>query len=124
MLHISACDDDDFTLRQIGRMLEQAIEKSREKATLSCLARTGKDLLRSLESHEGPNLIFLDFDLGRQSFNGMDLVRYLYDTDQNAMIQAFSRYIRMAADEFREHTQTKAKKTDEVQKIPPADRHR
>ena len=92
MLKISACDDDDFTLRQIGRMLETAVRKSREDAGLVCLARSGNDLLRSIASHEGPNLIFMDYDLGRQSFNGMDLVRYIYDKDQNARIVFVTSY--------------------------------
>ena len=132
MLPIILCDDDHFTLQLLSDLLERAIRQSRVEAKLVCLASTGQELLQFIRGG-GTYLYFLDYDLGRDSLNGVDLVRQIYHTDpggkivfvtshgdkgmdilcsgvrpfgfiekcvdQNAMIQEYIRYLKMAAPE-------------------------
>lgn len=66
-------------------LLERAIGQSRTEARLVCLASTGEELLQFI--HRGGNyLYFLDFDFGRESLNGIDLVRQIYQIDPNGKI--------------------------------------
>lgn len=66
-------------------LLERAIGQSRTEARLVCLGSTGEELLQFI--HRGGNyLYFLDFDFGRESLNGIDLVRQIYQIDPNGKI--------------------------------------
>lgn len=85
MQNIIICDDDQFTLQMLSVLLERAIGQSRTEARLVCLASTGEELLQFI--HRGGNyLYFLDFDFGRESLNGIDLVRQIYQIDPNGKI--------------------------------------
>ena len=74
MLPIILCDDDHFTLQLLSELLERAIRQSKVEAKLVCLASTGQELLQFIRGG-GSYLYFLDYDLGRDSLNGVDLVR-------------------------------------------------
>lgn len=85
MLPIILCDDDHFTLQLLSDLLEQAIQQSKAEAKLVCLASTGQELLQFIRSG-GNYLYFLDYDLGRDSLNGVDLVRQIYRADPGGKI--------------------------------------
>lgn len=85
MLNIIICDDDRFTLQMLSTLLERAIIQSKVKAKIVCLSSTGQDLLQFIHSG-GTYLYFLDFDFGRESLNGIDLVRQIYQIDPNGKI--------------------------------------
>ena len=85
MLPIILCDDDHFTLQLLSELLERAIRQSKVEAKLVCLASTGQELLQFIRGG-GSYLYFLDYDLGRDSLNGVDLVRQIYHTDPGGKI--------------------------------------
>ena len=85
MLPIILCDDDHFTLQLLSELLERAIRQSKAEAKLVCLASTGQELLQFIRGG-GSYLYFLDYDLGRDSLNGVDLVRQIYHTDPGGKI--------------------------------------
>lgn len=85
MLNIIICDDDQFTLQMLSALLERAISQSRVQAKLVCLSSTGQDLLQFIRNG-GDYLYFLDYDFGRESLNGIDLVRQIYQTDPNGKV--------------------------------------
>lgn len=85
MLDIIICDDDQFTLQMLSTLLKRAINQSKVQAKLVCLSSTGQDLLQFIQSG-GNYLYFLDFDFGRESLNGVDLVRQIYQIDPNGKI--------------------------------------
>lgn len=85
MLNIIICDDDQFTLQMLSTLLERAISQSKIDARLVCLASTVQDLLQFIRSG-GNYLYFLDFDFGRESLNGLDLVRQIYQIDPNGKV--------------------------------------
>lgn len=85
MLPIILCDDDHFTLQLLSTLLEQAIRQSKVEAKLVCLASTGQELIQFIHGG-GTYLYFLDYDLGRDSLNGVDLVRQIYRTDPDGKI--------------------------------------
>lgn len=86
MLNIIACDDDSFTLQMISTLLNQAITESNVEARLVCLTAAGQELLQFVRNTGGSYLYFLDFDLGREELNGIDLVRRIYQLDSNGQI--------------------------------------
>ena len=83
MVAIVLCDDDPFTLQLLSELLERAIRQSRGQ--LVCLASAGQEPLQFIRSG-GSYLYFLDYDLGRDSLNGVDLVRQIYHTDPGGKI--------------------------------------
>lgn len=85
MLNIIICDDDQFTLQMLSTLLERAIIQSKVQAKLVCLSSTGQDLLQFIRNG-GNYLYFLDYDFGRESLNGIDLVRQIYQIDPNGKI--------------------------------------
>lgn len=85
MLNIIICDDDHFTLQMLSTLLERAISQSRVNAKLVCLTSAGQDLLQFICTGED-YLYFLDYDFGRESLNGIDPVRQIYQTDPNGKI--------------------------------------
>lgn len=85
MLPIILCDDDHFTLQLLSELLERAIRQSKVEAKLVCLSSTGQELLRFIRGGES-YLYFLDYDLGRDSLNGVDIVRQIYHTDPGGKI--------------------------------------
>ena len=85
MLPIILCDDDHFTLQLLSELLERAIRQSKVEAKLVCLASTGQELLQFIRGG-GSYLYFLDYDLGRDSLNDVDLVRQIYHTDPGGKI--------------------------------------
>ena len=85
MLPIILCDDDHFTLQLLSELLGRAIRQSKVEAKLVCLASTGQELLQFIRGGGG-YLYFLDYDLGRDSLNGVDLVRQIYQTDPDGKV--------------------------------------
>ena len=85
MIPIILCDDDHFTLQLLSELLERAIRQSKIDARLVCMASTGQELLQFIRSG-GTYLYFIDYDLGRDSLNGVDLVRQIYQIDPNGKI--------------------------------------
>lgn len=85
MLNIIICDDDRFTLHMLSTLLEQAIRQSKAEAKLVCISSTGQDMLKFIRNG-GNYLYFLDYDFGRESLNGIDLVRQIYQIDPNGKI--------------------------------------
>lgn len=85
MLNIIICDDDQFTLQMLSALLDQAISRSKVQAKLVCLCSKGQDLLQFIRNG-GNYLYFLDYDFGRESLNGIDLVRQIYQIDPNGKI--------------------------------------
>ena len=85
MIPIILCDDDHFTLQLLSELLERAIRQSSIDARLVCMASTGQELLQFIRSG-GTYLYFIDYDLGRDSLNGVDLVRQIYRIDPNGKI--------------------------------------
>lgn len=85
MIPIILCDDDHFTLKLLSELLERAIRQSRADARLVCMASTGQELLQFIRSG-GTYLYFIDYDLGRDSLNGIDLVRQIYWNDPSGKI--------------------------------------
>lgn len=85
MLNIIICDNDQFTLQMLSALLDRAISQSKVQAKLVCLSSTGHDLLQFIRSG-GDYLYFLDYDFGRESLNGIDLVRKIYQIDPNGKI--------------------------------------
>ena len=83
MVAIILCDDDPFTLQLLSELLVRAIRQSRGQ--LVCLASAGQESLQFIRSG-GSYLYFLDYDLGRDSLNGVDLVRQIYHTDPGGKI--------------------------------------
>lgn len=86
MLNLILCDDDPFTLRLVTALVEAAIQKSGVQARISCIASSGSELLAFLGRSSGPFLYFLDFDLGKEELNGIDLVKQIYQKDAAAKI--------------------------------------
>lgn len=85
MLQIILCDDDPFTLRLLAGLLERAIRKSGTAAKIVCLASTGIEVLQFIRGG-GTYLYFLDYDLGKDTLNGIDLVRQIYRADPEGKI--------------------------------------
>lgn len=85
MLQIILCDDDPFTLRLLTGLLERAIRKSGTAAKIVCLASTGIEVLQFIRGG-GTYLYFLDYDLGKDTLNGIDLVRQIYRADPEGKI--------------------------------------
>ena len=85
MIPIILCDDDLFTLQLLSELLERAIRQSNIDARLVCMASTGQELLQFIRNG-GTYLYFIDYDLGRDSLNGVDLVRQIYRVDPNGKI--------------------------------------
>lgn len=85
MLPIILCDDDYFTLQLLSELLERAIQQSKVDAKLVCMASSGQELLQFIRSGE-TYLYFIDYDLGRDSLNGVDLVRQIYHIDSSGKI--------------------------------------
>lgn len=85
MLNIIICDDDQFTLQMLSTLLNRAISQSKVQAKLVCLCSAGQDLLQFIHNG-GDYLYFLDYDFGRESLNGIDLVRQIYQIDPNGKI--------------------------------------
>lgn len=85
MIPIILCDDDHFTLQLLSELLERAIRQSKIDARLVCMASTGQELLQFIRNG-GTYLYFIDYDLGRDSLNGVDLVRQIYRVDPNGKI--------------------------------------
>jgi two-component system response regulator AgrA len=85
MTPIVLCDDDHFTLQLLSELLERAIRQSKIEAKLVCMASTGQELLQFIRNG-GTYLYFIDYDLGRDSLNGVDLVRQIYRIDPNGKI--------------------------------------
>lgn len=86
MLRIILCDDDAFTLTLLSALLEKAIAISATQAKIVCQSTSGEELLRYLRSNGESYLYFLDYDLGSQSLNGIDLVRQIYTLDPEGKI--------------------------------------
>ena len=85
MLPIILCDDDQFTLRLLSELLERAIRQSKAQARVVCLACAGQEVLHFIRGG-GSYLYFLDYDLGKDSLNGVDLVRQIYRLDPGGKI--------------------------------------
>ena len=85
MIPIILCDDDHFTLQLLSELLERAIRQSKTEARLVCRASDGQELLQFIRSG-GTYLYFIDYDLGRDSLNGVDLVRQIYRFDPDGKI--------------------------------------
>ncbi len=85
MVTIILCDDDPFTLQLLSELLERAIRQKQSRGQLVCLASAGQEPLQFIRSG-GSYLYFLDYDLGRDSPNGVDLVRQIYHTDPGGKI--------------------------------------
>lgn len=85
MIPIVLCDDDHFTLQLLSELLERAIRQSKIEAKQVCMASTGQELLQFIRSG-GTHLYFIDYDLGQDSLNGVDLVRQIYRIDPNGKI--------------------------------------
>ena len=81
MIPVIVCDDDSFTLQTIAALLKQSVEKSGLPVRLSCLTTSGRELLSFVQKNPANYLYFLDFDLGKQELNGIDLVRRIYQLD-------------------------------------------
>ena len=88
MVPIVLCDDDPFTLQLLSELLERAIRQKQSRGQLVCLASAGQEPLQFIRSG-GSYLYFLDYDLGRDSPNGVDLVRQIYHTDPGGKIVVF-----------------------------------
>lgn len=86
MLPIIICDDDSFTLQTVSALVKQSIEHCGKTAKIVCLAASGRELLAFIQKNPGTYLYFLDFDLGNQELNGIDLVRRIYQTDPGGKI--------------------------------------
>lgn len=86
MLKIIICDDDDFTVKLIHRLLEKAIEISKIEAQIVCKASSGADILNFVRKNTGPYLYFIDFDFGKKELNGIDLAKKIYQYDANGKI--------------------------------------
>ena len=86
MLPVIVCDDDSFTLHTISELLKRSIESCGQNARIACLTASGRELLGFIQKNPGTYLYFLDFDLGRQELNGIDLVRQIYQTDPQGKI--------------------------------------
>ena len=78
MLPVIVCDDDSFTLHTISELVKRSIESCGQNARIACLTASGRELLGFIQKNPGTYLYFLDFDLGRQELNGIDLVRQIY----------------------------------------------
>ena len=86
MLPVIVCDDDSFTLHTISELVKRSIESCGQNARIACLTASGRELLGFIQKNPGTYLYFLDFDLGRQELNGIDLVRQIYQTDPQGKI--------------------------------------
>ncbi len=86
MLKIVVCDDDNFTLKIISELLEDAIQESNINAKIVCLASTGNELLNFIQNNADSYLYFLDFDFGQTELNGIDLVRIIYRIDPKGKV--------------------------------------
>ncbi len=86
MLKIIICDDDEFTIKFIHRLLDKAIEISKIEAQIVCKVSSGADILNFIQKNAGPYLYFLDFDFGRKELNGIDLTKKIYQYDANGKI--------------------------------------
>lgn len=86
MLPIIICDDDSFTLQTVSALVKQSIEHCGQTTKIVCLAASGRELLAFIQKNPGTYLYFLDFDLGNQELNGIDLVRRIYQTDPGGKI--------------------------------------
>lgn len=86
MLKIIICDDDQFTLHLISRLLEKAIRISKIDARIVCQSSNGGELLNFIQNTSDSYLYFLDFDFGRTELNGIDLVRRIYKRDPDGKI--------------------------------------
>lgn len=82
MIPIVLCEDDHFTLQLLSELLERAIRQSKIEAKLVCMASTGQELLQFICSGR-TYLYFIDYDLGQDSLNGVDLVKQIYHIDPN-----------------------------------------
>lgn len=84
-MEIILCEDDHFTLQLLSELLERAIRESKIDAKLVCKASNGQELLRFIRNGAA-SLYFIDYDLGYDSLNGVDLVRQIYRIDPNGKI--------------------------------------
>lgn len=86
MLKIILCDDDAFTLRLLSTLLDKAIAVSGVQARVVCVSTSAEELLRFVRSSGQSHLYFLDYDLGKQALNGIDLVRQIYTLEPEGKI--------------------------------------
>lgn len=101
MLNIIICDDDHFTLQLVSELLKRAIDESSVAAKIVCLAATGQELLYFIHNAPGNYLYFLDFDLGNEELNGIDMVRRIYQLDPDGKIVFVTSHIDKGMDILR-----------------------
>lgn len=86
MIKIIICDDDSFTVKLMNELLTKAVQISKTEAKVVCLASSGADVLNFIRGDKGPFLYFLDFDLGKNELNGIDLVKKIYQHDPDGKV--------------------------------------
>lgn len=86
MIRIIICDDDHFTIQLASTLLEKAIKMSQTDSKIVCKALSGIEVLNYIQKISGPYLYFLDFDLGKQELNGIDLVKKIYQQDPEGKV--------------------------------------
>ncbi len=75
MYKIIICDDDQFTLKWLSELIEEAVILKNGQFTLTCKSSSAEELLKYIAKNEGPFLCFLDLDLGENRLGGLDLAR-------------------------------------------------
>lgn len=101
MLSLILCDDDHFTLGIASSLLTEAIQRNRADAQIVCSASSGSELLHYIKKTPGPYLYFLDFDLGKEELNGIDLVKRIYQIDPDARIVFVTSHVEKGMDILR-----------------------
>ena len=74
-MDIIICDDDSFTLKLTGGMVQKAIENVRSRDVLRGHFRDFSEIEQFLRRNPGTYLYFMDLDLGRGQMNGIETAR-------------------------------------------------
>lgn len=92
MLKIIICDDDHFTQNWIYELVNESIKYVNLKAEIVCRSISAYEVLKYLENNSGEYLFLLDFNLGTNELNGLDLAKVLRSKSPDAKIVFVTSY--------------------------------